>query len=153
MWGTPDAGVLRLIRRWALVAWVFLSLGIAAGMWWSYAVLGWGGYWSWDPVENASVMPWLVTTAFLHSLQVQERRQMLKTWTVSLIIAAFLLSLLGTFLTRSGVLVSVHSFTASAIGGFFLTFLGLVLLGSLGLLFARSKDLSASGALESAVCV
>src|SRR5438874_13551854 len=99
-------------------------------MCWSYAVLGWGGYWSWDPVENASVMPWLVTTAFLHSLQVQERRQMLKSWTMSLIIAAFLLSILGTFLTRSGILASVHFFTQSSIGSVFIIFLAAVLVGS-----------------------
>ena len=150
--GTPSAAVLQLIRRWALLPWVFLSLGIVAGMWWSYAVLGWGGYWSWDPVENASVMPWLVTTAFLHSLQVQERRQMLKTWTMLLIISAFLLSILGTFFTRSGVLSSVHSFTQSAIGPVFLAFLAGALLVSLGLLFARSKELGAPGALEAVVC-
>lgn len=150
--GIPSPQVLRLIRRWTLIPWTFLSLGIVAGMWWSYAVLGWGGYWSWDPVENASLMPWLVTTAFLHSLQVQERRGLLKTWTLSLIIAAFLLSILGTFLTRSGVLASVHSFTQSAVGPLFLAFFTVVLLASLGLLFARSRDLAASGALESAVC-
>ncbi|MGH2443506.1 MAG: cytochrome c biogenesis protein CcsA, partial [Chloroflexota bacterium] len=132
--GTPGAQVMRLIRRWALVPWVFLSLGIIGGMWWSYAVLGWGGYWSWDPVENASVMPWLVTTAFLHSVQVQERRQMLKTWTLSLVIAAFLLSILGTFLTRSGVLASVHSFTQSSVGPVFLVFFGVLLVGSIALL-------------------
>jgi cytochrome c-type biogenesis protein CcmF len=150
--GAPGPSVLQLIRRWALIPWVFLSLGIIAGMWWSYAVLGWGGYWSWDPVENASVMPWLVTTAFLHSLQVQERRQMLKAWTMSLIMAAFLLSLLGTFLTRSGVLESVHSFTQSAIGPVFLGFLAVVLVSSLGLLFARSRELGAPGSLDAAVC-
>jgi cytochrome c-type biogenesis protein CcmF len=148
----PEADVLRLIRRWALIPWIFLSLGIVAGMWWSYAVLGWGGYWSWDPVENASVMPWLVTTAFLHSLQVQERRRMLKTWTLSLVIAAFLLSILGTFLTRSGVLASVHSFTQSGIGPVFLGFFAAVLVLSLGLLFARSKELAAPGALDAVVC-
>jgi cytochrome c-type biogenesis protein CcmF len=147
---TPD--VLRLIRRWALVPWVFLSLGITAGMWWSYAVLGWGGYWSWDPVENASVMPWLVTTAFLHSLQVQERRRMLKTWTMSLIIVAWLLSIFGTFLTRSGVLQSVHSFTQTAIGPVFLTFFGIFLLASVGLLVARSSDLGVAGTLDAAIC-
>src|SRR5579884_1314974 len=91
MEGSPGPDVLRLIRRWSLIPWICLSLGIVAGMWWSYAVLGWGGYWAWDPVENASVMPWLVATAFLHSLQVQQRRRMLRTWTVSLIVSAFLL--------------------------------------------------------------
>lgn len=139
---------LSLARKWSLVAWCFLTLGIIAGMWWSYAVLGWGGYWSWDPVENAVLMPWLVTTAFLHSLQVQERRQMLKTWTVSLIISAFLLSIMGTFLTRSGVLESVHSFTQSSIGAVFLAFLGFVMLVSLGLLLMRSKSLAAPGSLD-----
>jgi cytochrome c-type biogenesis protein CcmF len=147
-----DTATLRLIRRWALLPWVFLSLGIVAGMWWSYAVLGWGGYWSWDPVENASVMPWLVTTAFLHSLQVQERRRMLKTWTYSLIIAAFLLSVFGTFLTRSGVLASVHSFTQSGIGPIFLAFFALYLIGSLALLFGRSPEMAAPGTLDAAVC-
>jgi cytochrome c-type biogenesis protein CcmF len=150
--GVPSPEVLRVIRRWSLIPWVFLSLGIVAGMWWSYAVLGWGGYWSWDPVENASVMPWLVSTAFLHSLQVQERRGMLKTWTMSLIVLAFLFSVFGTFLTRSGVLASVHSFTASGIGPMFLGFFGLVLIGSLALLLARSRELAAPGALDASVC-
>jgi cytochrome c-type biogenesis protein CcmF len=150
--GSAAPDVLRLIRRWALVPWVFLSLGVTAGMWWSYAVLGWGGYWSWDPVENASVMPWLVTTAFLHSLQVQERRRMLKTWTMSLIVAAWLLSIFGTFLTRSGVLQSVHSFTQTAIGPVFLTFFGIFLLASVGLLVARSSDLGVAGTLDAAIC-
>jgi cytochrome c-type biogenesis protein CcmF len=150
--GSIGPEVLRLIRRWALIPWVFLSLGIVAGMWWSYAVLGWGGYWSWDPVENASVMPWLVTTAFLHSLQVQERRGMLKVWTLSLIVTSFLLVILGTFLTRSGILASVHSFTQSAIGPVFLSFFAVVLIGSLSILLWRSKDLEAPGALDAVVC-
>lgn len=150
--GAPGPDAFRLIRRWALVPWIFLSLGVVAGMWWSYAVLGWGGYWSWDPVENVAVMPWLVTTAFLHSLQVQERRQMLKTWTVSLVIGAFLLSILGTFVTRSGILDSVHSFTQSGIGPYFLVFLALILLSSLGLLFARSRELATAGSLDGTIC-
>src|SRR5579872_390833 len=150
--GVPDAETMRLVRRWALLPWTFLSLGIVGGMWWAYTVLGWGGYWSWDPVENASVMPWLVTTAFLHSIQVQERRQMLKTWTLSLVIAAFLLSILGTFLTRSGVVVSVHTFTQSAIGPLFLGFFAVALVLSLALLFGRSRALAAPGALESSIC-
>jgi cytochrome c-type biogenesis protein CcmF len=150
--GSLDADVLRLIRRWALLPWALLSLGIVAGMWWSYAVLGWGGYWSWDPVENASVMPWLVTTAFLHSLQVQERRGMLKTWTMSLIVLSFLFSVFGTFLTRSGVLASVHSFTASGIGPMFLGFFAVVLVLSLALLLARSRELAAPGVLDASVC-
>ncbi len=146
----PD--VLRLIRRWALIPWVFLSVGIVMGMWWSYAVLGWGGYWSWDPVENASVMPWLVTTAFLHSLQVQERRQMLKTWTLTLITSAFLLTIFGTFLTRSGVLDSVHSFTQSSVGPMFLGFFGLVLVFSVAVLLYRSGELAAPGSLDATIC-
>ncbi len=150
--GSAGPDILRLIRRWALIPWICLSVGIVMGMWWSYAVLGWGGYWSWDPVENASVMPWLVTTAFLHSLQVQERRQMLKTWTLSLIVSAFLLVILGTFLTRSGVLLSVHSFSQSAIGPVFLTFFAVVLVGSVTLILARSGLLSARGSLDAVVC-
>jgi cytochrome c-type biogenesis protein CcmF len=139
---------LFLVRRWALVSWVFLTLGIIAGMWWSYDVLGWGGYWSWDPVENAVLMPWLVTTAFLHSLQVQERRQMLRIWTLSLVIAAFLLSIMGTFLTRSGVLASVHSFTQSSIGPVFLSFLAIVMVASIALLLGRSQKLASPGSLD-----
>ncbi|PYP30449.1 MAG: cytochrome C biogenesis protein CcmF [Gemmatimonadetes bacterium] len=141
----------KVIRRWTLVPWTFLSLGILAGAWWSYEVLGWGGYWAWDPVENASFMPWLTATAFLHSVMVQERRGMLKTWTITLIVATFLLTVLGTFLTRSGVLASVHAFTQSAIGPFFLTFLGLVLLGSLALLAWRSEALRSEGRFDAAL--
>lgn len=140
---------LGLARRWALVSWGFLTLGIIAGMWWSYDVLGWGGYWSWDPVENAVLMPWLVTTAFLHSVQVQERRQMLKTWTLTLIVVAFLLSIMGTFLARSGVLASVHSFTQSSIGPVFLVFLAVIMFLSLALILARSRQLAAPGSLDS----
>jgi len=139
----------RAIRRWILVPWAFLSLGIVAGAWWSYEVLGWGGYWAWDPVENASFMPWLTATAFLHSVMVSERRGMLKTWTLTLIVATFLLTLLGTFITRSGVLASVHAFSQSLIGPFFLVFFGLVLLGSLGLLAARAERLKGDGRLDS----
>jgi len=138
----------KVIRRWTMIPWTFLSLGIVAGAWWSYEVLGWGGYWAWDPVENASFMPWLTATAFLHSVMVQERRGMLKTWTITLIVSTFLLTVLGTFLTRSGVLASVHAFTQSAIGPFFLTFLGLVLLTSLTLLAWRSDALSSEGRFD-----
>jgi cytochrome c-type biogenesis protein CcmF len=141
----------KVIRRWTLVPWMFLSLGIVAGAWWSYEVLGWGGYWAWDPVENASFMPWLTGTAFLHSVMVQERRGMLKTWTITLIVSTFLLTVLGTFLTRSGVLASVHAFTQSPIGPFFLTFLALVLLGSLALLGWRSETLSSEGRFDAAL--
>ena len=146
--GETGAATLALTRKWALVSWIFLTLGIIAGMWWSYDVLGWGGYWSWDPVENAVLMPWLVSTAFLHSLQVQERRHMLKAWTISLIVSAFLLSILGTFLTRSGVVDSVHSFTQSSIGPVFLVFLALVSAVSLGLIMFRSRELAAPGTLD-----
>jgi cytochrome c-type biogenesis protein CcmF len=141
----------KVIRRWTMVPWTFLSLGIVAGAWWSYEVLGWGGYWAWDPVENASFMPWLTATAFLHSVMVQERRGMLKTWTITLIVSTFLLTVLGTFLTRSGVLASVHAFTQSPIGPFFLVFLGLVLLGSLTLLAWRSDVLSSEGRFDAAL--
>lgn len=150
--GHTGIEVVRAIRRWSLVPWTFLTFGIVAGMWWSYAVLGWGGYWGWDPVENASLMPWIVGTAFLHSLQVQERRRMLKTWTMTLIVAAFLLSILGTFLTRSGVLLSVHSFTRSSVGLYFLAFLAAALLFSTILLVARSRDADAPGAIDAVVC-
>jgi cytochrome c-type biogenesis protein CcmF len=147
--GRQDPEWPRKIRRWTIVPWGFLSLGIMAGAWWSYEVLGWGGYWAWDPVENASFMPWLTATAFLHSVMVQERRGMLKTWTMTLIISTFLLTLLGTFITRSGVLASVHAFTEGVIGPFFLSFLGIVLLSSLVLLAWRGETLQSTGTLDS----
>ena len=147
--GRQDPEWPKKIRRWTIVPWGFLSLGIMAGAWWSYEVLGWGGYWAWDPVENASFMPWLTATAFLHSVMVQERRGMLKTWTMTLIIATFLLTLLGTFLTRSGVLASVHAFTEGVIGPFFLSFLGIVLLSSLILVSWRGETLRSTGTLDS----
>ena len=111
-----DAEWIRSTRRFALIAWTFLGVGILLGARWSYSELGWGGYWGWDPVENASLMPWLVGTAFLHSIMVQERRGMLKVWNVSLIVGTFTLALLGTFLVRSGVLESIHAFGASTVG-------------------------------------
>ena len=114
---------IRATRRFALVAWTFLGAGILLGALWSYSELGWGGYWAWDPVENASLMPWLVGTAFLHSIMVQEKRGMLKIWNVSLICATFTLALLGTFLVRSGILDSIHAFGASTIGVQFLIFI------------------------------
>ena len=145
-----DARWLQVTRRWTLTAWGFLTLAIVAGMWWSYEVLGWGGYWAWDPVENASFLPWLTATAFIHSAMVQERRGMLKLWNVSLIIATFLLTILGTFLTRSGVLSSVHAFAEGDIGYYFLTFLGVALLGSVALIAGRSEELKSTGRLDSA---
>ncbi len=121
-------------KHWILFAWSFLSIAIILGGWWSYAVLGWGGYWAWDPVENASFMPWLSATALVHSLIVQERRRLFSMWNVILAIVTFLLTLLGTFLTRSGILDSVHSFTESHIGPYFLVFIGIILAASLALL-------------------
>ena len=149
--GNLEAGWLREARRWMIAAWAFLSLGIVGGAWWSYEVLGWGGYWAWDPVENASFLPWLTATAFLHSVMVQERRGMLKTWNLSLIIGTFLLTLFGTFLTRSGILDSVHAFTEGLIGPLFLGFIALITLGSLALIAWRSDRLHAPGTLDGAV--
>ncbi|MCL4164201.1 UNVERIFIED_CONTAM: hypothetical protein GTU68_050607, partial [Idotea baltica] len=110
-------------RRWTLFAWGFLTAGIVLGAWWSYEVSGWGGYWAWDPIENASILPWLTATAFLHSVMVQERRGMLRVWNLSLVCATFALTILGTFLARSGVIASVHAFSSGSIGptllGFF----------------------------------
>ena len=129
-------------RRWTLVAWTLLTAGIVVGALWSYEVLGWGGYWAWDPVENASFLPWLTATAFLHSSIAQARRGVLKSWNVLLVIATFALTILGTFLTRSGVVASVHSFTQSAVGPALLGFLAFVLVGSLGLFAARAHLLT-----------
>jgi cytochrome c-type biogenesis protein CcmF len=146
--GRLDDAWLRVTRRWTLSAWAFLSLAIMAGMWWSYDVLGWGGYWAWDPVENASFMPWLTATAFLHSAMVQERRGMLRVWNLSLIVATFLLTILGTFLTLSGVLSSVHAFTEGTIGIYFIAFIALTLLFSLILLLGKSDALHTEGRLD-----
>jgi len=132
-------------RRSALVAWALLGVGIVAGAWWSYAVLGWGGYWAWDPVENAAIMPWLAATAYLHSVMVEEKRRMLRSWNLALVIGAFSLTILGTFLTRSGVVNSVHSFTQSAIGPLLLGYLAAVLAFSFGLLLWRLPRLAETG--------
>jgi cytochrome c-type biogenesis protein CcmF len=142
---------LVLTRRWTIVAWYFLSLGLLIGGWWSYHVLGWGGYWAWDPVENAAFMPWLTGTAFLHSVMIQERRRMLRLWNISLVILTFGLTLFGTFLTRSGVIASVHAFTQGSIGILFLGFLALVLLTALGLVAWRWDVLRSEGELDSVV--
>jgi cytochrome c-type biogenesis protein CcmF len=142
---------LVLTRRWTIVAWYFLSLGLLIGGWWSYHVLGWGGYWAWDPVENAAFMPWLTGTAFLHSVMIQERRRMLRLWNISLVILTFGLTLFGTFLTRSGVIASVHAFTQGSIGILFLSFLALVLLTALGLVAWRWEVLRSEGELDSVV--
>ncbi len=147
--GLPGVEWLRRSRRSTLVAWTFLTLGVTLGAWWAYEVLSWGGYWAWDPVENASFMPWLVATAFLHSALVQMRRGALQAWNFVLVITAFALTILGTFLTRSGTVASVHSFTQSAIGPVLLGFLFIVLVGSFGLFAARSHLVSESPRLDS----
>src|SRR5439155_11520128 len=129
------------IRRWVLTAWFFLSMGNLLGASWAYEVLGWGGYWGWDPVENAAFMPWLSATAFLHSVIIQEKRGILKTWNMVLVVLSFLLTLTGTFLTRSGIISSVHSFAQSDIGSYFLSFLVFTIVVSASLILFRLKDL------------
>jgi cytochrome c-type biogenesis protein CcmF len=146
-----DTGWIHAIRKWTLVSWLFLSIGITLGMWWAYVELGWGGYWAWDPVENASFLPWLTMTAFLHSVMIQEKRGMLKRWNLGLIIGTFLLSIFGTFITRSGVIASVHSFTQSSVGYFFLAFLVVAAILSFTLLYTRWSLLDAEVELESMV--
>jgi cytochrome c-type biogenesis protein CcmF len=136
-------------KRWTIIAWSFLTLGIVLGGWWAYEVLSWGGYWAWDPVENASLMPWLVATAFIHSALVQRRRGMLQSWNFVLVISAFALTILGTFLTRSGTIASVHSFTQSAIGPVLLGFLVVVLVVSFGLFALRANDVAQPSRMES----
>src|SRR6185503_12267619 len=138
---------LRPLRTWLMLPWTFLTVAIVLGGWWAYEVLGWGGYWAWDPVENASFLPWLTATAALHSALLTERKGVLKGWTVTLVMATFLLTILGTFMTRSGVFNSVHSFTQSAIGPTILAFLALVLLWSVALLAARIDRLTAEDRL------
>ncbi|MEO7985169.1 MAG: heme lyase CcmF/NrfE family subunit [Gemmatimonadales bacterium] len=144
-----DTGWIQAIRKWTLVSWLFLSIGITLGMWWAYVELGWGGYWAWDPVENASLLPWLTMTAFLHSVMIQEKRGMLKRWNLGLIVGTFLLSIFGTFITRSGVIASVHSFTQSNVGYFFLGFLVVAAVLSFTLLYTRWPQLEAEVQLES----
>jgi cytochrome c-type biogenesis protein CcmF len=146
--GRLDDSWLRITRRWMIMAWTCLSLAIVAGMWWSYEVLGWGGYWAWDPVENASFLPWLTATALIHSSMVQERREMLRTWNMTLVISTFLLTILGTFLTRSGILSSVHAFADGEVGAYFLAFMAVTLIFSVVLLMGRSKALSTPGSLD-----
>jgi cytochrome c-type biogenesis protein CcmF len=146
-----DAEWLAAVRRWALLSWFFLTIGIILGMWWAYVELGWGGYWAWDPVENASFLPWLTGTAFLHSIMIQEKRGMLRKWNVTLVVITFLLSILGTFITRSGIIESVHSFAQSPVGGWFAAFL-VIAIGVTGYLVAtRLGDLEAKAELESMV--
>ncbi len=142
---------IRTTRRWTLFTWFVLGTGILLGAWWAYLELGWGGYWAWDPVENASLMPWLTGTAFLHSVMIQERRRMLKVWNLALIMASFALSILGTFITRSGVISSVHSFAQSEVGYYFLFFLFAVIFGGMALLLYRLPELGAENRVESLV--
>jgi cytochrome c-type biogenesis protein CcmF len=147
--GRTDDRWIRITRRWTLVAWLFLSLGLILGGRWAYDVLGWGGYWNWDPVETASLMPWLTGTAFLHSVMIQEKRGMLRQWNMVLIILTYDLVIFGTFLTRSGVLSSVHAFAQSAIGPLFFAFIGLTFVASLSLLSRRWNDLKSNTEMTS----
>ncbi|MBN2243642.1 MAG: heme lyase CcmF/NrfE family subunit [Acidobacteria bacterium] len=140
---------IRTTRRWTLLTWIFLGVGLILGGKWAYVVLGWGGYWGWDPVENSSLMPWLISTAFLHSVIVQERKGMLKVWNVILVLLAYLLSVFGTFLTRSGVVSSVHAFADSNLGNFFLIYMAGVLFASLYLLIERREYLRSERRLDS----
>jgi len=136
----PGEKWIHVTRKWTMIAWCFQSAGILLGAHWAYAVLGWGGYWAWDPVENASLMPWLTGTAFLHSVMMQEKRGMLRVWNVWLVFSTFLLCILGTFLTRSGVVSSVHAFAQSNIGPWFVGFLGLIVAVCILAFLARSKS-------------
>ena len=147
----PGTEWMQLSRRWTLAGWGFLTAAIVSGGWWSYEVLGWGGYWAWDPVENVSLLPWLTATAFIHSVQVQERRRMLKSWNVLLIVLTFALTILGTFLTRSGVVSSVHAFGDGPVGPVFLGFFIVVALFSLGLVAWRWDQVRDRAELDAAV--
>jgi cytochrome c-type biogenesis protein CcmF len=149
--GRLGEGWLLETRRWALFSWMFLTLGVLLGGWWSYEVLGWSGVWAWDPVENASLLPWLTGTAYIHSVLVQERRGMLRVWNLSLLIATFALTILGTFLTRSGVLNSVHAFGDGPIGAWLLTFFGIIVVVSLGLIAWRGDRLRSPGSIDSPI--
>ena len=149
--GRVGEGWLMETRRWALFSWAFLTIGILLGGWWSYEVLGWSGVWAWDPVENASFLPWLTGTAYIHSVLVQERRGMLRVWNLSLLVATFALTILGTYLTRSGLLSSVHAFGDGPVGNYLLAFFALVIVTSLGLIAWRGDRLRAPGAIDSPV--
>lgn len=151
MTGRSDDRWIRITRRWTLVAWLFLSLGLLLGSRWAYDVLGWGGYWGWDPVEIAAFMPWLSGTAFLHSVMIQEKRGLFKRWNLILIIITYALVIFGTFLTRSGVLSSVHAFAQSSIGPLFFSFISVTFLLSLGLLLWRWNDLRSQGQMTSMI--
>jgi cytochrome c-type biogenesis protein CcmF len=146
-----DTGWLHAIRKWTIVSWLFLSIGITLGMWWAYVELGWGGYWAWDPVENASFLPWLTMTAFLHSVMIQEKRGMLKKWNMVLISLSFFLSIFGTFITRSGIISSVHSVAQSSVGYYFLGGLIFLVIAVAWLLYTRLPMLESESHLESMV--
>jgi cytochrome c-type biogenesis protein CcmF len=147
--GRLSAEWIALTRRFALAAWLFLGIGILLGARWSYTELGWGGYWAWDPVENAALMPWLALTAFIHSIMIQEKRGMLKVWNASLILASGTLAVLGTFLVRSGILDSIHAFGASTLGVPFVVLIGAMVLGSVGLIVWRRAELRSDSQLDS----
>src|SRR6201990_2745652 len=149
--GRTDERWIVATRRWTLAAWTFLGVGQLIGAHWAYVEIGWGGYYAWDPVENAALMPWLAATAFLHSVMIQEKRGMLKVWNVLLVALAFCLSLFGTFLTRSGLVQSIHSFAVSSIVPWFLGFICLITAGSLALIFLRLPLLRSKTRLESLV--
>jgi cytochrome c-type biogenesis protein CcmF len=140
---------IKTTRKWTIISWLFLTAGNLLGMEWAYVELGWGGYWAWDPVENASFMPWIVGTAYLHSVMIQEKRDMLKVWNMVLILLTFLLTIFGTFITRSGLIASVHSFGESSLGWMFLAFLVVTLIISVGLLIYRLPDLRSKNQLDS----
>jgi cytochrome c-type biogenesis protein CcmF len=145
----PGEEWIKTTRRWTLVTWLFQSCGIVLGAAWAYAVLGWGGYWAWDPVENASLLPWLTATAFLHSVMMQEKKGMMKVWNMVLVSATFFLCIFGTFLTRSGVVQSVHAFAESPIGSYFVTFLALGIAATTYLILSRLDFLKSEAQLES----
>src|SRR6202040_3434924 len=147
----PGEKWIHITRRWTMVTWGLLTCGIFLGAHWAYSVLGWGGYWGWDPVENASFMPWLTGTAFLHSVMMQEKRGMLKVWNMWLIFATFMLSIFGTFLTRSGVVSSVHAFAQSSIGNWFVAFLAIILAACIFFYVKNRSHLRSEHKLESLV--
>ena len=147
----PGEKWIHLTRKWTMIAWMFQSMGILLGAHWAYAVLGWGGFWGWDPVENASLLPWLTGTAFLHSVMMQEKRGMMKVWNVWLVFCTFLLCILGTMLTRSGVVSSVHAFAQSSIGTWFLGFLGIIIVVCLGAYLKNRDYLKSENQLDSVV--
>src|SRR5438874_6633119 len=147
----PGDKWIHITRRWTMVTWCFLTIGVFLGAHWAYSVLGWGGYWGWDPVENASLMPWLTGTAFLHSVMMQEKRGMLKVWNMWLIFATFMLSIFGTFLTRSGVVSSVHAFAQSSIGNWFVAFLAIILVVCMFFYVKNHSHLRSEHTLESLI--